>query len=67
MIGRSNVVLLVPTGNDPMYPSNQVLIWDDIKLKHIGVVKFASEVKSLDYSQQVFTVSQDEICSAIGM
>lgn len=32
MIAKSNILLMVATGENPDYPSDQVLLWDDKKL-----------------------------------
>ena len=35
MLGISNVLLLVATGENPDYPTNQVMIWDDKQFQNI--------------------------------
>lgn len=39
MVGKSNVILLIPTGEDPKYPSNLMLLWDDKKMTHVAKIK----------------------------
>jgi|LauGreDrversion4_2_1035121.scaffolds.fasta_scaffold2462748_1 hypothetical protein len=50
MVGNSNIVLLVATGENPDYPSNQVIIWDDKQMVDINKVQFDVSVKSLSFS-----------------
>ena len=53
MVGKSNLILLIPTGEDPRYPSNSVLLWDDKKLKHVGVIKFNDDALSCSFASDM--------------
>ena len=67
MVGKSNLILLIPTGEDPRYPANSVLLWDDKRLKHVGVVKFAGDALSCSYAQDIILVAQHELLTVLTM
>jgi len=50
MVGKSNLILLIPTGEDIRYPANSVLLWDDKRLKHVGVIKFGDNALSCSFA-----------------
>lgn len=50
MVGNSNIILLVATGKNDKYPSNQVIIWDDKQMVDINKVEFDVKVLSLSFS-----------------
>jgi len=53
MVGKSNLILLIPTGEDPRYPSNSVLLWDDKKLKNVGVIKFKDDALACSFASDM--------------
>ena len=57
MVGKSNLILLIPTGEDPRYPANSVLLWDDKRLKHVGVIKFSEDALSCSFASDLFMVA----------
>ena len=67
MVGKSNLILLIPTGEDHRYPANSVLLWDDKRLKHVGVVKFAGDALSCSYAQDIILVAQHELLTVLTM
>lgn len=56
MVGISSLVLLVATGDNPEYPSDQVLIWDEKQLKVLLTMDMNEPVLSLSFSNEMFMV-----------
>ena len=67
MVGKSNLILLIPTGEDSRYPANSVLLWDDKRLKHVGVIKFGEDALSVTFASDMFMVSQSSVLTCLTM
>ena len=53
MLFRSNIVAMVGTDSNPMYPPNKVIIWDDHEMKCIGELSFKTPVKGVRLRKDV--------------
>ena len=67
MEGKSNLILLIPTGEDIRYPANSVLLWDDKRLKHVGVIKFGDNALSCSFASDLFMVAQNDSLTILTM
>ena len=67
MVGKSNLILLIPTGDDLRYSAETVLLWDDKKLKSVGDIKFASEALSVIFAKDLFMVAQRDQLKCLTM
>lgn len=47
MLYRTNIIGFVGTGNNTKYPSNRVILWDDIQHKPFGELNFQGDVHNI--------------------
>ncbi|KAM3379506.1 autophagy-related protein 18a [Capsicum galapagoense] len=47
MLFRSNILVFVGNGDNPQYPRNNVIIWDDHQSRCIGELRFRSAVRGV--------------------
>lgn len=57
MINKTNLILIITTGNDPLYPASYLHFWDDLKLRFVGRInQFDSDPLSISHADSVITV-----------
>lgn len=47
---------LVGGGESPKWPTNKLMIWDDLKMKVIGELSFAAQIKSVKINEEILVV-----------
>ena len=56
MVNKSNIIVLVGGGESPKWPTNKVIVWDDLKEKIIGELSFNAEIKSVKVNRAILIV-----------
>lgn len=55
-MSKSNIVFLIPTGHNPEYPAEHVLVWCDKKSAIVFKVDFHEPIKSLNFTNDLYIV-----------
>ena len=62
MLFKCNILALVGGGQNPKFPNNKVIIWDDHQIKIIGELSFRTEIKAVKLkSDKVIVVLENKI------
>jgi hypothetical protein len=59
MVGKTNILFLVATGENPDYPSDQVMVWDDKKQQTQYHVQYHEPIKSLSFTNDMYIVGKE--------
>ncbi|EPY50325.1 WD repeat protein [Schizosaccharomyces cryophilus OY26] len=57
MLYRSNILLLVGGGNNPKYPPNKLIVWDDVKEKPVRELELHFEIKGLSFDGEHLVIA----------
>ena len=62
MLFKCNILALVGGGQNPKFPNNKVIIWDDHQIKIIGELSFRTDIKAVKLkSDKVIVVLENKI------
>lgn len=53
MVNKTNIMALVGGGDSPKWPTNKLMIWDDLKKKVIGELSFSCQIKAVKINEEV--------------
>lgn len=67
MLNQCNIVALVGNGQNPKFPSNKVVIWDDAKSQVINEITESNEILSIKLKRDKLFVACDIYISIISM
>lgn len=56
MVKQSNIVILIPTGQNPEFPAEHVIVWDDKKQGLIFKIDFHEQIRALNYTNNLYLV-----------
>ena len=56
MVYKTNIVALVGGGDSPKWPTNKLMLWEDLKQKVIGELSFNAQIKSVKINEEVLVV-----------
>lgn len=59
MVGKTNILFLVATGENPDFPSDQVMVWDDKKQQPQYHVQYHEPIKSLSFTNDMYIVGKE--------
>jgi len=59
MLLKSNILALVGGGDEPKFPPNKLIIWDDFQNKSIAQLEFSSNIKGVKLCREVVCVLLD--------
>ena len=64
MVNKTNILLVITTGNDATYPANCLHFWDDTKFRFVGRInQFDSDPITISHANNIITVgTQNTIC-----
>ncbi|EPX73186.1 WD repeat protein [Schizosaccharomyces octosporus yFS286] len=57
MLYKSNILLLVGGGNNPKYPPNKLIVWDDVKEKPVRELELHFEIKGLSFNGEHLVIA----------
>jgi len=59
LLMRCNIIALVGGGDQPKFPKNRLIIWDDFQNRAIAELEFSSEVKGVKLRREIVVVLLD--------
>ena len=64
MVNKTNLILVITTGQDTNYPASYLHFWDDLKLRFVGRInQFDSDPVSICHADNIITVGlENKVC-----